>query len=294
MGKRTRLASLAGCLLALGCGGGEPEDPFHWEEETIYEDRGPAEASRPPYPERDADDRYDRAREEPRRSAPSGQYGRGPRDRGVSGALYTPKRGVFCDESVSSCYVANNAQVGVTEDEFGEQAAERLARRLKESDGSPRGIFRPVGSVVCDRESEVCYDREGPSLKQTRREFGHASADALAQRLERPRSGPGQRGGVIFSPQRGVSCDEEVATCYALDEAHPGHTKRQFGGEALRALERRLDGGRERRDGIYRPVGGAVCDRLSEVCYDRHGASAKLTKEEFGRDAAALMTERLE
>lgn len=295
MRKWTR-AALASCLLAsaLGCGGGEPEDPYRWEEETVYENRGPAPEPRRDYGEREDDDRYDRERDLPPRSATSSHYGRGPRDRGVRGALYSPKRGVFCDESVSSCYVAKNAHVGVTEDQFGEEAAERLARRLKEGERTSRGIFRPEGGVVCDRASEVCYDRDGPSLEQTRGEFGHAAADALDGRLERPRSGPGRRDGVIFSPKPGVSCDEEVAACYVEDEANPGHTQRQFGSEAVRELERRMDGGRERRDGIYRPVGGAVCDRLSEVCYDRHGASAKLTKEEFGRDAVARMTERLE
>jgi uncharacterized protein (DUF779 family) len=274
------------CAGGAACGG-EPEPPYRWEEETIYEDAGRAPEPRPSY-----EDREDR--DEPRSGGSAGHYGRRPRDRGTRGAIYSPKRGVFCDESVASCYVAKNAHVGATEAQFGEEAGERLARRLKEGERTPRGIFRPAGGVVCDRESEVCYDREGASLELTRREFGHGASEDLADRLDEPRRGPGRRGGVIYSPRRGVSCDEQVAACYVEDEAHPGHTKQQFGEEAARALERRVDGGRERRDAIYRPVGGAVCDRLAGVCYDRHGASAKLTREEFGREAAARMTERLE
>ena len=288
MRSAVRVALALGLLAGgAGCGGDEPESPYRWEEETVYKDRGPAPEPRPRDEDRDADDR------DPPRGGTAGHYGRAPRDRGTRGAIYSPKRGVFCDESVASCYVAKNAHVGVTEDEFGAEAAERLERRLGEGERTPRGIFRPEGGVVCDRASEVCYDRDGASVELTRREFGYGGARDLADRLDRPRSGPGRRGGVIYSPKQGVSCDEEVATCYVEDEAHPGHTKRQFGSEAVRALERR-SGGRDRSDGIYRPAGGAVCDRLSEVCYDRHGASAKLTREEFGREAAARMTERLE
>ena len=274
---------------AAACGGGEPE-PYRWEEKTIYEDEGPA-----PEPHRSYDERDDREERAAPGGGTAGHYGRAPRERGTRGAIYSPKRGVFCDESVATCYVAKNAHVGATEGQFGEEAGQRLARRLKEGERTARGIFRPASGGVCDRESEVCYDGDGASLELTRREFGHGAAEDLAGRLDEPRRGPGRRGGKIFSPRRGVSCDEQVAACYVEDEAHAGYTKQQFGSDAALALERRVDGGREQRDGIYRPAGGgAVCDRRSEVCYDRLGASAKLTRDEFGREAAARMTERLE
>jgi hypothetical protein len=284
----SRLAYAVGLVALLaGCGGDEPESPYRWEEETIYEDRGPAPEPRRSYDDPDEDD------DRPPSHPATGHYG-SRRRQAPRGAIYSPKRGVFCDEGVQVCYVAKNAHVGATEAQFGDEAAQRLDRRLDAGERSPDAIVRPEGGVVCDRRSEVCYDRDGASLDQTRREFGHGAAQALADRLEEPRRGPGRRGGVIFSPREGVSCDEQVAACYAGDEAHPGHTKRQFGSEAARAVERRADAGRDRSDGIYRPAGGAVCDRLSEVCYDRHGASAKLTREEFGREAAGRMAERLE
>jgi len=281
-------ASLALSWLALaGCGGGDPEPEYRWEEETVYEDRGPAPAPRGRYEDEERDEV---------RGPDSGHYSQRPRDRGLLGAIYAPKRGVFCDESVRACYTGKGGHPGVTEEQFGTDAGRRLARRIDdEGPRGPRGIFRPADGVLCDRLSEVCYDRDGASLRETDREFGVDAASELSRRLDEPRRGPGKRrGGVIYSPRKGVSCDEQVAVCYVEDSAHPGHTKQQFGAEALRDLERRMKGGRERRDGIYRPDGGAICDRLSEVCYDRRGASAKLTRDEFGRDAAGRMAERLE
>jgi hypothetical protein len=270
-------------LAVAGCGG-EPEPEYRWEEETVYEDRGPA-----PAPRRYGDD------ERSERPGDPGHYGRRPRDRGPRGAIYAPKRGVFCDEAVRACYTAKGGHPGVTEQQFGQEAGRRLARRIDdEGTRGARGIFRPDDGLLCDRLSEVCYDREGASLRETGREFGHEAAQDLSRRIDETRRGPGQRGGVIYSPRKGVSCDETVAVCYVEDSAHPGHTRQQFGDQALRDLERRMEGGRDRGDGIYRPDGGAICDRLSEVCYDRRGASAKLTRDEFGRDAAARMAERLE
>jgi len=275
------LAALS--LLALaGCGGSEPESEYRWEEETVYEEREPGPAPRDRYEDRGRDD-------------DGGHYGRRPRDRGPQGAIYAPKRGVFCDESVRACYTAKGGHPGVTEQQFGEDAGRRLERRIdEEGTRGSRGIFRPAEGVLCDRLSEVCFDREGASLRETRGEFGHEAAEELARRVDEPRRGPGRRGGVIYSPRKGVSCDEQVAACYVEDAAHLGHTKQQFGAEAARELERRMKGGRERSDGIYRPGGGAICDRLAEVCYAREGASAKLTRNEFGREAAARMAARLE
>ena len=193
------------------------------------------------------------------------------------------------------CYTAKAGHPGVTGQQFGSEASKRLSRRIDDEGArGARGIYRPTDGALCDRLSEVCYDRDGADLRETRTEFGHEAAEALSRRIDEPRQGPGRRDGVIYSPREGVACDEQVAVCYVADAAHPGQTKQQFGDDALRELERRLDGGRDSRDGIYRPTGGAVCDRLSEVCYDRNGASTKRTRDEFGRDAAADLAERLD
>ena len=96
-------------LFAAACGGSNPEPEYRWEEEEttqIDEDHRPP----PPTPSRDVyddEDDEDLRKYEggPSRSgATTGTYG-GPRShRGAEGAIFTVKRGVFCDESVRSCY----------------------------------------------------------------------------------------------------------------------------------------------------------------------------------------------
>ena len=104
----------------------------------------------------------------------------------------------------------------------------------------------------------------------------------------------GERGEALYAPRERTICDELVAACYVEGEVHLGHTSKQFGRDATVALERRAARGPKARDGVYQPVGGAVCDRLSKVCYDRLGASASLTHTEFGRAAAVRLAERVE
>jgi hypothetical protein len=304
---RTRAVLLV--LLAVACGGSDPESDYRWDEDDTTPT---AEERRPPppppqgryddeYQERDRydDDDDDRMREyenRPSRSgAATGTYG-GPRcRRGAEGAIFEVKRGVWCDESVRSCYTAKGGHPGVTEQQFGDEASRRLQRRIEdESNRGARGIGRVGDGVICDRLAEVCYDRDGASLPETREEFGHDAAEELALRVDRPRRGPGKRGGVVFSPRQGVLCDEQVAACYVGDAAHPGHTKKQFGADAARALERRIEGGKRSPDGIFRPRGGIVCDRLGKACYDRDGVNVNATRDEFGREAAVRLTKRLE
>jgi hypothetical protein len=287
-------------LLAVACGGSDPESEYRWEEEettpTAEERRPPPPPARDHYDDEDDEERVREHENRPSRSgAATGTYG-GPRSyRGAEGAIYSVKRGVYCDESVRSCYTAKGGHPGVTEQQFGDEASRRLARRMEdEGNRGARGIGRIGDGVLCDRLSEVCYDRDGASLTETREEFGHDAAEELALRIDRPRRGPGKRGGIVFAPRQGVLCDEQVAACYVGDAAHPGHTKKQFGADAARALERRIEGGKRSSDGIFRPRGGVVCDRLGEACYDRDGVNVNATRDEFGREAAVRLTKRLE
>jgi hypothetical protein len=273
--------------LALACGGGGAESDFRWEEEVV---EGPEQAPPSPRPTEAPRERDERELE-PRGSAPSERARRGGAERGE--AIYSPRERAFCDERVATCYTGQGGHVGLTEEEFGVEAGRRLERRLDAGPDSPRGIAHQ-GAGICDRLAEICYAREGPDVELTRREFGGAAAADLAARQRARRSGPAGRGEAIYAPRRGVACDELVAACYVEEEVHLGHTREQFGREAAVALQRRVDRGRSARDGVYRPAGGAVCDRLSKVCYDRFGASASLTHAEFGRPAAVRAAERVE
>lgn len=283
---RSRIA-LAATLaaLALACGGGEAASDFRWEEEVV---EGPDELPRSAREEaRGRDERGPVRRED---EAPA-RARRPASERGD--AIYSPRERTFCDERVATCYTGRGGHVGLTEAEFGVEAGRRLERRLEAGPESARGIARIDGGV-CDRLSEVCYERAGPDEDLTRREFGRAAAGDLAARRAVRRSGPGGLGEAIYAPRRGVACDELVGACYVEEEVHLGHTQEQFGREAAVALQRRVDRGPKARDGVYRPVGGAVCDRLAKVCYDRFGASAALTHAEFGRAAAVRAAERVQ
>ncbi|HEX2485527.1 MAG TPA: hypothetical protein VHQ66_09510 [Myxococcota bacterium] len=294
--------SLAALAALAGCAGSEPESEFHWEEEVIEGPEGPAPRAvperepAPPPSEPEPEPRPTQTRRE-RDVSRYAEPGRRPADalapdaRGE--ALFSPRERTICDERVATCYTAKGGHVGLTEEQFGVRAGERLERRLDAGPESARSIAR-VDEGVCDRLSEVCFLDATPSLELTRREFGGAAARDLEARLDRKRARPGGLGESIYAPRRGVSCDELVAACYVEEEVHLGHTREQFGRDAAVALERRAARGQDARDGVYRPVGGAVCDRLSKVCYDRLGASASLTRAEFGRAAAVRLAERVQ
>jgi len=276
---------------AAACGGSAPESDFVWEEEVIAgpEEPPPREPEPAPPPPRRAEQDRPRYEEPAPARRPSARREDGERGE----ALYAPRERTICDERVASCYTAKGGHAGLTADQFGVEAGRRLERRLDAGPESARGIAR-VEDGVCDRLSEVCFLRASPNLELTRREFGRAAAADLEARLDAQRSRPGGGGEAVYAPRRGVACDELVAACYVEEEVHLGHTSKQFGRDATVALERRAARGPKARDGVYQPVGGAVCDRLSKVCYDRLGASASLTHTEFGRAAAVRLAERVE
>lgn len=62
--------------------------------------------------------------------------------------------------------------------------------------------------IVCDRGSRICYDRQGPSLAMTRREFGQRSE----QNLRRQISGRPNAWDVRFSS--GEACDLRREICW--------------------------------------------------------------------------------
>jgi uncharacterized protein (DUF779 family) len=109
---------------------------------------------------------------------------RGGRGYARGGAITSPRRGVSCDAAVETCYAEEEAHVGWTERQFGEDAAQRLRRRLDRGDDARDGLYRPDEGAVCDRLAEVCYERAIASARLTRLEFGRGAAERLVDRLE--------------------------------------------------------------------------------------------------------------
>ncbi|MCP9839467.1 hypothetical protein KBY93_02315 [Synechococcus sp. J7-Johnson] len=74
--------------------------------------------------------------------------------------------------------------------------------------------------VVCDRGSRICYDRQGPSLTMTRREFGQRSE----QNLRRQISGRPNTWDVRFSS--GEACDLRRQICWDDGRSRTNISKR--------------------------------------------------------------------
>ena len=66
----------------------------------------------------------------------------------------------------------------------------------------------PQAGVICDTSTRICYTGDGPSLNQTRREFGSRAEQDLLRRLSgRPRAGE-------FTLSSGELCDLAQRTCW--------------------------------------------------------------------------------
>ena len=91
-----------------------------------------------------------------------------------------------------------------------------------------------------------------------------------------------------FRPERGVRCDDAAEVCYERGEPSPEMTARYFGDRSARRLGRdlrRQDRGDAGRN--FYPERGIRCNRIEQVCYDRHGdPSAALTGQYLGSAAA--------
>jgi len=66
----------------------------------------------------------------------------------------------------------------------------------------------PQAGVICDTSTRICYTGDGPSLSQTRREFGSRAEQDLLRRLSgRPPAGE-------FTLSSGEFCDLAQRTCW--------------------------------------------------------------------------------
>jgi hypothetical protein len=71
---------------------------------------------------------------------------------------------------------------------------------------------------VCNRRTEICYDRFGPSIGLTEIFCGQQAAQRLLAALrEQP---AGESAGASFSPAEGVLCVREMGPCRFRGELH--------------------------------------------------------------------------
>ena len=114
-----------------------------------------------------------------------------------------------------------------------------------------------------------------------------------------------------FQPEHGIRCDKSTQVCYENGQPNEESTRRYFGRDAARQVQRdmrrqaedrseydRRDGRdwrderdrRDRRDErderIFHPERGVRCDKSARVCYERGEPSIKMTRRYFDRRAA--------
>ena len=119
--------------------------------------------------------------------------------------------------------------------------------------------------VKCDDQKQICRDRNGPSVEQTRQRYGDQAAQRLEKRLSRKGEGDGQQsGGRQGGGQQGGG--------------------KQGGGQR--------EGGQKQSGDVFSPLGGVRCVRSEQVCYHYNQPDYQFTQQYFGPAAAGRLNDR--
>jgi len=113
------------------------------------------------------------------------------------------------------------------------------AERLPQSVRSANRFLRPRAELVCDRATRICYKQGEIDKSDTERMFGARAGDRADDLRDRYRSAR------VFVPARGVACDRERRMCLEDGDLDRRLTRRYFGRQAARDIERE----RSRDDG---------------------------------------------
>lgn len=134
--------------------------------------------------------------------------------------------------------------------------------------------------VKCDDEKQICRDRNGPSVDQTRQRYGDQAAQRLEKRLSRKGEGGGQReDGKQGGGKQGG--DKQGGGKQGGGQREDG---RQGGGKQ--------DGDQQQSGDVFSPIGGVRCVRSERVCYHYNQPSYQFTQQYFGPAAAGRLNER--
>lgn len=99
--------------------------------------------------------------------------------------VFEPDGDTSCDMRTQVCYGTKGPSVKKTRKYFGEEAATRLERNMAGTGGGAAPITRPKKKVGCDASVQICYDENGPNVKQTRKYFGDEAAKKLKKQMPR-------------------------------------------------------------------------------------------------------------
>lgn len=144
------------------------------------------------------------------------------------------------------------------------------------------GVFALMGSlpvmtaqaekgVKCDDQKQICRDRNGPSVEQTRQRYGDQAAQRLQKRLSKGEGGNQQGGGRGDGRQGGGR----------------GDGGRQGGGQGGgRGDGGRQGGGQQQSGDVFSPMGGVRCVRSEQTCYQYNQPNYQFTQKYFGPGAA--------
>ena len=100
--------------------------------------------------------------------------------------VFEPDGETSCDMRTQVCYGSKGPNVKKTRKYFGDTAAARLEQNLGGTGASGTGtVTKQKHGVGCDQSVQICYDENGPNVKQTRKYFGDAAAEKLKKQLKR-------------------------------------------------------------------------------------------------------------
>lgn len=99
--------------------------------------------------------------------------------------VFEPDGETSCDMRTQVCYGQKGPSLNKTRRYFGDAAAARLEQSLGSPASGSSGVTRQKHGVGCDQSVRICYDENGPNVKQTRKHFGDAAAKQLEKQLRR-------------------------------------------------------------------------------------------------------------
>lgn len=100
--------------------------------------------------------------------------------------IVRPDADTTCDMRTQVCYGEKGPNVKKTRESFGDAAAARLEQSLGDKKKPGTGtVTKEKQGIGCDQSIQICYDENGPNVKQTRKHFGDAAAEKLKKQLKR-------------------------------------------------------------------------------------------------------------